>query len=341
MASYKAMETGRRPPAPALLPGGGGGGGGGPGRQGCPGHEVRAASGRRVTQPRGPAPASCSRRFRTHSRFLASPEPASPRAAGRGLSGAGKGSVSPCGPLSASRAAPELARRLPLSGRSFGSHSCVASSRPPGFARNGARATRPGTGTPGRESQAPTTAPPAGNRARTDPQGRTEGEWRCPATDPGHSAPSPELRCGGGSCASGGGEGQGPPRLKRAKTTAWEVRLFADVRGAVFLQPENTRWCGDKQTGLSARRASEGQRGASARRLRDGRARGPGASHAMPRAAQAARVVTRDDEISQLPQRRGWEVQPVTQPGLGRTPALPGGLGRAGSGSGFGRGSWG
>lgn len=43
--------------------------------------------------------------------------------------------------------------------------------------------------------------------------------WRFPHTE------------GVGSCVSGGGEGQGPPRLKRAKATAWEVRLFVDVRG--------------------------------------------------------------------------------------------------------------
>lgn len=57
----------------------------------------------------------------------------------------------------------------------------------------------------------------------------------------------------------------------------------------------------------------------------------------MPRAAEAARVVTSGDELSQLPQRQGWEVQPVTHPGLCGAPALTRRLGRAGSGSG----SWG
>lgn len=82
---------------------------------------------------------------------------------------------------------------------------------------------------------------------------------------------------------------------------------------------------------------SKERRGASARRLLGGRAGGPGASHAMPRAAEAARVVTSGDELSQLPQRQGWEVQPVTHPGLCGAPALTRRLGRAGSGSG----SWG
>ena len=68
------VETRHRPPAPALPPRGSGDE---PGWEGCPGHEVRAAAGRRVTQPRGPAPAACARRFRANPGFLAGPASAS------------------------------------------------------------------------------------------------------------------------------------------------------------------------------------------------------------------------------------------------------------------------
>ncbi|XP_064332966.1 translation initiation factor IF-2 [Camelus dromedarius] len=227
--------------------------------------------------------------------------------------------------------------------------------RPPNPSRNpdsrpralrGLRGTGRGRPAPGQGHQEGSPKPP--------PQPRLPGTGRAPTLRGARKANgvarrlTPATRrlpqnsdAGGAAVRQGAARGRVRRGRKERRPPPGRSGYLLTSGGAVFLQPENTRWCGDKQTGLSARRASEGQRGSSARRLRDGRARGPGASHAMPRAAQAARVVTRDDEISQLPQRRGWEVQPVTQPGLGRTPALPGGLGRAGFGSGFGRGSWG
>ena len=74
-AAVVKVETGRRPPAPVLLPRDGGGGCCRRGWEGGSRHEVRAAAGRRVTQPRGPAPAGCARRFRAHPGFLAGQVP--------------------------------------------------------------------------------------------------------------------------------------------------------------------------------------------------------------------------------------------------------------------------
>lgn len=70
------------------------------------------------------------------------------------------------------------------------------------------------------------------------------GERRCWATDPSDPASSRLWRRagGGGSCASGGDEGQSMPRPEGTKATAWEVRLLADVRRPVSRSLKTAGW---------------------------------------------------------------------------------------------------